>query len=50
MLSKCARKDARETRLVIGWAALVALALAGSAVGAGRQAFENFVRREGDVL
>jgi mannan endo-1,4-beta-mannosidase len=47
---ECARRNVRVIRFVAGWAALVVLMVAGPAFGAGEQAFENFVRREGDML
>jgi mannan endo-1,4-beta-mannosidase len=50
MRFECARKNARVIRCVIGWTMLATMALAGPAAGAGKQAFENFIRRDGDVL
>src|SRR4030042_4959673 len=43
-------QGSRAVRAVIGCVAFLAMCLTCMAQGAGKQAFENFVRRDGDVL
>jgi mannan endo-1,4-beta-mannosidase len=50
MFSEYSRKDSRVIRFVVGCAAVVAMSLTCMAREAAKQGFENFVRRDGDVL
>jgi len=50
MLAERLRECSRTIRFLIGCVALVGMCFACTAEGAGKQAFENFVRRDGNVL
>ncbi len=50
MFSEWSREDSRAIRFVVGCAAVMAVSLTCAARGAAGQGFENFIRRDGDVL
>ena len=50
MSFECSRKYSRMIRFLVGCVVFVVMCLAGTAQGAEKQAFENFVRRDGDML